>query len=134
MPRNQLGSQLSSPARCYLDAYKQRVLRPVSEVADMETLLGPAGRYVDPVVQHCRRHYVWLKLFPSGLLKMLLNMLVYFSLPKKAGAQRFIIDARQSNRPALLTPPPVWTVAHREGLCRVEFQVTPEDAQNWFVN
>ena len=34
------------------------MLRPVSEVADMETRLRPAGRYVDPVFQHSRRHYV----------------------------------------------------------------------------
>ena len=34
------------------------LLRTVSEVADMETRLGPAGRYVDPFSQHSRRHYV----------------------------------------------------------------------------
>ena len=28
------------------------------EVADMEARLGPAGRYVDPVFQQSRRHYV----------------------------------------------------------------------------
>ena len=45
-------SLLSYSARSYLDTYKQRMLRPVSEVADMDTLLGPASRYVDPVFQH----------------------------------------------------------------------------------
>ena len=35
-------SSLSSSARSYLDTCKQRVLRPVSEAADMETRLGPA--------------------------------------------------------------------------------------------
>ena len=44
-----LVSLLSSSARSYLDAYKQRVLRPDSEVADMEYRLGLASRYVDPV-------------------------------------------------------------------------------------
>ena len=34
------------------------MLRPVSEIADMETRLGPAGRYVDPVRQHSGRHSV----------------------------------------------------------------------------
>ena len=53
-----LVSLLSSSARSHLDAYKQRTLRPVSEVSDMETRLEPAGRYVDPVFQHSRRHYV----------------------------------------------------------------------------
>ena len=31
---------------------------PVSKVADMETRLGPGGRYVDPVFQHSQRHNV----------------------------------------------------------------------------
>ena len=38
-----LGPLLSSSAFSYLDAYEQRILRPVFEVADMETRLGPAG-------------------------------------------------------------------------------------------
>ena len=42
-------SLLSSSARSNLDAYEKRMLRPVSEVADMETRLGSASRYVDPV-------------------------------------------------------------------------------------
>ena len=51
-------SLLSSSARSYLDTSQQRMLRPVSEVADIETRLGLAGRHVDPVFQHSRRHYV----------------------------------------------------------------------------
>ena len=51
-----LVSLLSSSSRSYLDPYKERMLRPVSEVADMETWLGLVGRYVDPVFQHSRRH------------------------------------------------------------------------------
>ena len=34
------------------------MFRPVSEVADMETRLGPAGRFSDPVFQHSLRHSV----------------------------------------------------------------------------
>ena len=34
-----------------MDTYEQRMLRPASEVADVETRLGPAGRHVDPVFQ-----------------------------------------------------------------------------------
>ena len=41
-----LVSLLSSSARTYLDTYKQRLLRHVSEVADMEACLGAAGRHV----------------------------------------------------------------------------------------
>ena len=44
-----LVSLLSGSASSYLETYKQRTLRPVSEVADMETWLGPAGRYLDRV-------------------------------------------------------------------------------------
>ena len=45
-----------------------RTLRPVSEVANMDTRLGPAGRYVDPVFKHSRRHYVGFvrDLFEAG--------------------------------------------------------------------
>ena len=39
-----LVSLLSCSARSYLDAYKQRVLRPVSEVVDMETRAGRSSR------------------------------------------------------------------------------------------
>ena len=49
---------LSSSARSYLNTKKQRMLRTVSEVAFMETQLGPASRYVHPVFQHSRRHVV----------------------------------------------------------------------------
>ena len=78
------------------------MLRPVSEVADMETWLGLAGTR-------------WS----------------FFRCQKKAGAQRFIIDARVSNRHILR--PPSGPLRTGEGLCHVEFQGAPEDAQNWFV-
>ena len=51
-----LVSLLSRSARSHLDTCEQRMLRPVSEVADMETRLWLADRYVDPVFQHSRRH------------------------------------------------------------------------------
>ena len=51
-----LVSSLSGSARLCLDRYKQRMLRPVSEDADKEAWLGPAGRYVDPGFQQSRRH------------------------------------------------------------------------------
>ena len=51
-------SILSGYVRLHLDTHKQRMLRLVSEVADMEARLGPAGRYVDPVFQQSRCHHV----------------------------------------------------------------------------
>ena len=47
-----LVSLLRSSARSYLDASKQRMFGPVSDVADIETQLGPGGLHVDPVFQH----------------------------------------------------------------------------------
>ena len=44
-------SLLSGSARSHLDAYKQRMLHPVSEVAEVEARLFPAGRCVDQVFQ-----------------------------------------------------------------------------------
>ena len=62
---------------------------------------------------------------------MLLSTLGTFSLPKKAGAQSFIIVARASNRKFLR--PPSGLLLTGEGLCHIEFQGELEDAQNWFV-
>ena len=77
-----LVSLLSSSARSCLDAYKQRMLRPASEVADMEPPLGLAGRHVDPVFQHSFVRDL-VEAGSVGLLKMLLNTLVCFPLPRR---------------------------------------------------
>ena len=49
----------------------------------------------------------------------------------KAGAQKFIVDARASDRHFLRPPSGPWLTG--EGLCHAELQGAPEDAQNWFV-
>ena len=41
-----------------------------------------------------------------------------------------MIDSRASNRHFLV--PPFRLLLTGEGLCHVEFQAAPEDAQNWF--
>ena len=119
---------LSSSARSFLDTSKQRMLRPVSEVADMETRLGPAGRHVDPVFQHSWRRYVGfnrdlVKAGSVGFAGTAVAHIGLFFVAKNAGVQRFIIDARASNR-HFLNPPsgPL-----------VEFQGAHEDVQNFFV-
>ena len=88
-----LGSLLSGSARFCLDAKKQRMLRPGSEVADMENLLGPTCRHVHPVFKHSQRHYV-------GFVRDLVTVehVRLFFVATKAGAQRFSIDVRASNR------------------------------------
>ena len=114
----------SSTGHSSLDAYTQRMLRPDSEVADMEARLGPASRYVDavfPAQPVSLRGDVrdLVKLVPSGLLKRLLNTLASFSLPRRLG-QRFIIDACASNRHTM--NPPSRPLLTGEGLCHVEFR------------
>ena len=114
----------------------QRMLRPDSEVADMEAPLGPAGRCVDPVFQHSRRHHVGfirdlVKAGSVGIVETAVEHAGLFFVAKTAGAQRLIIDARVSNRHFL--NPPSGPLLTGEGLCHVEFQGAPEDAQNWFV-
>ena len=101
-----LVSLLSSSARSYLDAQKQRMLRPVSEVADMVARQGPAGRYVDPVFQHSQRRCVGLvralvKAGSVGFVETAAEHVGLFFVVKKAGAQRLIIDARASDRHVL---------------------------------
>ena len=97
-----LVSLLSSSARSYLDASKQRMVRPVSAVADTETRLGPAGRHGDPVFQHSRRRNVGfvcelVKAGSIGFVEAAVGHVGLIFVAKKAGAQRFIIDARARN-------------------------------------
>ena len=106
------------------------MLHPVSEVAEMETRLGPTGRYVDPVFQDSRRHFAGFvrDLVKAGSVRFVEAAVEHVGL---FGAQRFIVDARASNRHfviALSGP-----LLAGEGLCRVEFQGAPEDTVNWSV-
>ena len=112
------------------------MLRLVFEVADIEPPLGLAGRYGDPVFQHSLRHCVGLVgvLVKAGSVVFVTDGVearLSFFVAKKAGAQRFIIDARASNQHFLR--PPSRPVLTGEGLCHVQFQ-GPEDAQNWIVD
>ena len=102
------------------------MLRPVSEVADVETRLGPASRYVDPVFQLSRHHYVGLirvleKAGSVGFVETAAEHVGLFFVANKGGAQRFIIDARAGNRHFFEAS--IWTVAHKGGLCHVEFHL-----------
>ena len=62
---------------------------------------------------------------------MLLNTLVSFFVARKAGGQRFFMYSRAITRHLL--KPPSGPLVTGEGLCHVEFQGAPEDAQSWFV-
>ena len=69
----------------------------------METRLGPAGRDVDLVCQHSWRHDVGfirdlMKVGSVGFVEDAVEHVGLFFVAKKAGAQRFIVDARASNR------------------------------------
>ena len=99
----------------------------VSEVADLETLLGPASRYVDPVFQHNQRHYVGfvrdlVKAGSVGFVDDVQHVGLFF-VAKKGGAQRFVVDARASNRH--IVRPPSGPLLTGEGLCHVEYQGAP---------
>ena len=78
-------------------------LSSVCFVLDMEVRLGRAGRYVDPVFQHSQRNYMG---FVRDLVKAdsfdfvadAVEHVGLFFVVQKAGAERFIVDARTSNR------------------------------------
>ena len=108
------------------------MLRPVSEVADMETRF----RYVDPVFQHSRRQYVGfvrdlVKNGSVGFVTTAVEKVGLSFVAKKAGAQRSIVDSSASNRH--FSRPPSGPLPTGERLCHVEFQGALEDAQNWCV-
>ena len=73
---------------------------PFSEVADVEAQLGPAGRYVDAVFQHTRRHFEGFlrdskKAGSVGFVVTAVEKSLFRS--KKAETEGFIIDARAGN-------------------------------------
>ena len=79
------------------------MLRPVTEVAHMDTQLSPAGRHDDPFFLRSRRHDVGfirdlVKVGSVGFVEMAVEHVGLFFVAKKAGAQRFIVDACASNR------------------------------------
>ena len=78
------------------------MLRPFSEVADIETQLGLPGRCVDPVFPHSRRHHVGfirdlVNAGSVGFVETTIEHVGLFFVAMKAGAQRFILHARASN-------------------------------------
>ena len=99
----------------------------------METRLGPAGRYVDPVFQHSWRHDVGfvrdlVKVGSVGFVEDAVEHVGLFFVAKKAGAQRFIVDARASNR-HFVRPPD-----GRENFFGMSnFRERRKETQNWFV-
>ena len=112
------------------------MLRPVSEVADWK----PGwDRPVDALIQFSRTasDTTWVfvrdlvKAASLGFVETAVEHVGLLFFAKKAGAQRFIIDARASNRHFLR--PPSGPLLTGEGLCHVGFQGTPEDAHNLFV-
>ena len=98
------------------------MLRTVSEVADMEARLVPASRYVDPVFKR--------KVGSAGFVGTAVEHAGLFFVA------RLVLRGSSSMRvPAtgIFRPPPSGLWLTGECLCHVEFQVSPEDARNWFV-
>ena len=98
------------------------MLRPAPEVADMDTQLGPAGRYVDPVFQHNQRHHVGfvrdlVEAGSVGFVEDAVEHVRVFFVVKKAGAQRCLCNQPTSLR-------------RQSGS---NFRERLKDAQNWFV-
>ena len=99
-------------------------------------MLRLAGRSVDPVFQLSWRHHVGFirDVVNAGSVEFVETAAEHvglFFVATKAGVQRVIFDARASKRHFLNLPSgPLLT---GEGLCHIEFQGGPEDAQNWFV-
>ena len=116
----------SSSARSYLDSCKQRMLRFVSEVDDTETWLGPASHFVDPVFQHSPRHNMGfvhdlVEAGSIGFVEDAIELVDFLFVAKKAGAQRFIVDALASNRH--FSEPPSGPLRTGDGLVMSNFRV-----------
>ena len=73
-----------------------------------------------------RSFAIWSKLAPLILLRMLLNTLGSFSMPKWLELRGFSLVRVQAT--SIFFETSIWTVAHRRGI-----QGAPEDVQNWFA-
>ena len=104
------------------------MLRPVSEVADIGT--GRPSRRSSFPGQPATQGGFGSRSFESGSVEFVEDAVEHgglFFFDKKAGAQRFIIDARANHRHFVR---PLLT---GEGLCHAEFLGARGDAQNYFV-
>ena len=113
------------------------MLPAAAEVADMDNPVATGrpsrgsrfpAQAVSPRGFRSRSGESW---FSVGFVEAPVEHVGLFFVAMKAGAQRFIVDARASNR--YLPKPPSGPLFTSERLCHVEFQGAPEDAQNWFV-
>ena len=83
-------SLLSSSARSYPDEYMQRMFRPDSEFADMQTQPRPTDRYINQILQHNRHHNVgfirdMVKAASVGFVETAVGHVGLFFVAKKAG-------------------------------------------------
>ena len=70
------------------------------------------------------------ELLKAGFVEAAVEHVGLFFVAKNGGAQRFIIDVRATSN-GHFSKPPSGPLLSSEGLCRVEFQRAPEDAQHW---
>ena len=70
---------------------------------------------------------IWCRLVPSGLL----NTLVSFSFPRTLVLRGSLLMRGRATD--IFLRPPSGPLITGEGLCHVEFQAAPQDAQNWFA-
>ena len=90
----------------------------------MEARLRPAGRHDDPFFQQSRRYYVGFNRYVmmAGSVGGVVELVGLFFVAKQAGAQRFIIDARASDRHLLNLPSGPWLTG--QGFCQFHGQRT----------
>ena len=118
-----LATLLPEAAKKQLEGFEKHMLRPLSEVAELDKELGKVVGYVDPALRASRRLY-------TGLVKRLLSIgmvrlsptarctIGVFCVKKKGGAIRLILDCRPSNR--FFRAPPGVQLVTGEGLAQIE--------------
>lgn len=116
----------SDAALKLLTDWKTRMLRPPVEVEELDASLGILPTYIDPVLKRQRRTYIRLikRLLKLGMVLLSRScrcQVGVFTVGKKSGDLRLILDCRRSNR--RFRSPPGVELLTAEGWSRVEVEL-----------
>ena len=100
----------------------KRTRQTIYHSSQLRVIAEQAGRHVDPVSQHSRRHCVvfnrgLMKAGSVGFVETAVEHVGLLLVAKKAGAPKFKIDARAINRHSL--KPPSGPLPTKKRLCHV---------------
>ena len=120
-----LAEVLPETAMSMLEGYVHKMLRSPQEVKELDAQYGVIKPHIDANLRMKRRVYIRLikRMLAAGLVKLSLTRrceVGVFTVGKKNGDQRLVLDCRPANR-QFVSPPGV-SLLTAEGMGRFEFE------------